>query len=57
VCSLSLLSLSLFFFFFVVLRFELRAYTLSQPAALYFFVKGFFEIGSCELFAWAVFEP
>jgi hypothetical protein len=57
VCVLFLLSLSLFFFFFVVLRFELRAYTLSQPAALYFFVKGFFEIGSCELFAWAVFEP
>jgi hypothetical protein len=39
--------------FFVVLGFELRAYTLSHSAAL--FCDGFFEIGSRELFAG--FEP
>jgi hypothetical protein len=38
------------FFFFGVLGLELRAYTLSQPPAL--FVLGIFEIGSQELFAW-----
>jgi hypothetical protein len=39
------------FFFFAVLGFELMAYTLSP-----FFVKGFFEIESCKLFAQAGFE-
>jgi hypothetical protein len=39
-----------FFFFFLVLGFELRAFTLS------YFVKGFFGIGSCKLFAQAGFE-
>jgi hypothetical protein len=41
-----------FFFFFAVLEFELRAYTLSHSTSP-FFVTGFFEIGSCELFALA----
>jgi hypothetical protein len=47
---------SLNLYFFLVLGLELRAYTLSQ---LYqsFFVKGFFKIGSCKLFAQAGFEP
>jgi hypothetical protein len=43
------------FFFFVVRGFELRAHTLSHSANP-FFVMGFFEIGSCELFAGAGFE-
>jgi hypothetical protein len=48
-----------FLFFFVILGFELRAYTLSHSPAL--FVKGFcfcfcFQIGSHELFAQAGFE-
>jgi hypothetical protein len=34
-----------FFFFFAVLRFELRAYTLSHSTSP-FLVKGVFEIGS-----------
>jgi hypothetical protein len=45
-----------FFFFFVVLRFELRAYILKplhQPSL----VKGFFEIESHKLFAHAGFKP
>jgi hypothetical protein len=42
--------------FSVVLGLELRAYTLSHSTNLYF-VKGFFEIGSRELFAQAGFEP
>jgi hypothetical protein len=42
-------------FFFPVLGFELRAYTLSHPPA--FFVIGFFEIGFHELFTQAGFEP
>jgi hypothetical protein len=37
------------FFFFVVLGFELRAYTLSHSTSPTF-VMGFFEIGSHELF-------
>jgi hypothetical protein len=37
-------------FFFVVLGFELRAYTWTNSTN-YFFVMGFFETGSCELFA------
>jgi hypothetical protein len=43
------------FFFFAVLGFELRAYTLSRSTAL--FVLGILEIGSYKLFAWAGFEP
>jgi hypothetical protein len=43
------------FFFFSVLGLELRAYTLSHSTSP-FFVRGFFEIGFCELFAWASFE-
>jgi hypothetical protein len=39
----------------MVLGFELRVYTLSHSTSL-FFVMGFFEIGSCELFALAGFE-
>jgi hypothetical protein len=45
-----------FFFFFAVLSLELRAYTLILSLSL-FFVVGFFEIGSRELFAWTDFEP
>jgi hypothetical protein len=43
------------FFFFAVLGLELRAYTLSNSTRLS--VLGIFEIGACELFAWAGFEP
>jgi hypothetical protein len=43
-------------FFFAVLGFKLRAYTLSHSTS-YFFVKDFFETGSLELFAQAGFEP
>jgi hypothetical protein len=35
-----------FFFFFEILGFELRAYTLSHPTSLFW--KGFFEIGARE---------
>jgi hypothetical protein len=45
-----------FFFFFAVLEFELRAYSLSHCTSP-FIVMGFFEIESLELFAWAGFEP
>jgi hypothetical protein len=41
--------------FFVVLDFELRAYTLSHSTSP-FFVMAFFEIGFHELFAWAGLE-
>jgi hypothetical protein len=41
--------------FFKVLGFELRAFTLSHSTSP-IFVKGFFEIGSLKLFAWAGFE-
>jgi hypothetical protein len=48
----------IYLFIFVVLGLELRTYTLSHststPAPLF---MGFFEIGSCKLFAWAGFEP
>jgi hypothetical protein len=40
---------------FVVLGFELRAYTLSHSTSL-LFVMGVFQIGSHELFAWVGFE-
>jgi hypothetical protein len=43
------------FFFFFVLEFELGAYTLSHSET--FFVMGFLETGSPELFAWAAFKP
>jgi hypothetical protein len=39
----------------MVLGLELRAYTLSHSTSS-FFVKGFFQIGLLELFAWAGFE-
>jgi hypothetical protein len=39
------------FFFFVVVGFELRAYTLSHSASP-FLMMTFFEIGFLELFAW-----
>jgi hypothetical protein len=42
--------------FFVVLGFELRAYTLNHSTTP-FFIMGFFEIGSHELFARTGFEP
>jgi hypothetical protein len=42
-------------FFFAVLRLELRAYTLSHSTSP-IFVKGFFEIGSHELFVQAGFK-
>jgi hypothetical protein len=45
------------FFFFVVPGLELRAYTLSHSTSLIFCEGFFLEIGSCELFAWAGFEP
>jgi hypothetical protein len=45
-----------FSLFFAVLGFELRASTLSHPTSPVF-MKGFFEIGSCELFPRAGFEP
>jgi hypothetical protein len=43
-------------FFFVVLGFELRAYTLSYPS-IPFFVMCFFQIGSREWFAQDGFKP
>jgi hypothetical protein len=42
-------------FFFAVLGLELRAYTLSHSTSP--FLWFFFDIGSCELFAQAGFEP
>jgi hypothetical protein len=44
------------FCFFAVLVFELRTYILSHSTSPVFFVLGFFEIGSYELFAWAGFK-
>jgi hypothetical protein len=48
-----------FFFFFAVLGFELKAYTLSHSTSPFFFflVMSFFEIGSHKLFFRAGFEP
>jgi hypothetical protein len=40
------------FFCFAVLGFELRTYTLGHSTSP-IFVMGFFEIGSCKLFAQA----
>jgi hypothetical protein len=48
-------SLSLALFFFLVLEFEIRVYTLSHSPSP-FFVMGILEIGSHELFAQASFE-
>jgi hypothetical protein len=45
----------MFFFFFSVLGFELRAYTLSHFTSP-IFVKGFFKIGSLELLTQAGFK-
>jgi hypothetical protein len=42
-------------FVFVVLGFELKAYTLSHSTSP-FFVMSFFQIGYCELFSQADFE-
>jgi hypothetical protein len=42
-------------FFFEVLGFELRAYTLSLSTSS-IFVMDIFKIGSCKLFAWVGFE-
>jgi hypothetical protein len=47
-----LVSFFLSFFFFEVLGFEHRAYTLSHSTSP-IFVTGIFVIGSRELFAWA----
>jgi hypothetical protein len=44
-----------FFFFFVVLGLELRAFTLRHSTSP-IFVKDFIEIESHELFAWAGIE-
>jgi hypothetical protein len=41
----------------VVLRLELRAYTLSHSTSPFFCVMDFLEIGSCELFADTNFDP
>jgi ABC-type uncharacterized transport system permease subunit len=54
-CVLVILS-PVYLFYFTVLGFELRAYTLSHSASP-IFVKGVLEIGSRELFTWAGFEP
>jgi hypothetical protein len=40
----------------VVLGLELKAYPLSHSTSPFYFVMGFFKIGSCELFARAGFE-
>jgi hypothetical protein len=47
----------IFFFFFVVLGFELKAYTLNHSTSPPFFLIDFLEIVSHKLFAQAVFEP
>jgi hypothetical protein len=44
------LALNFFFFFFMVLGLELRAYTLSHFTSPFFVIE-FFEIGSQKLFA------
>jgi hypothetical protein len=44
-------------FFFPVLGFELRVFTLSYTTIpLFFFVMGIFKIGPHDLVAWAGFE-
>jgi hypothetical protein len=45
-----------FVLLFVVLGLKLRAFTLSHSTSP-IFVKGFFEVRSCELFAHAGFDP
>jgi hypothetical protein len=45
-----------FSFFFSVLGFELRAYTLSHSTSP-FFVMGFFNRGAQKLFGWTDFKP
>jgi hypothetical protein len=52
----SIIIIIIFFFFGVVLGLELKTFTLSHAASP-FFVVGFFELGSHELFAWAGFKP
>jgi hypothetical protein len=46
----------IFFFFFAVLGFEFRAYTLIHSTSP-FFVIGISQIGSHKLFAWAGLKP
>jgi hypothetical protein len=50
------MGVKLSFFFFSVLGFELRAYTLRHSISP-FFVMNFFEIGSRKLFSLVGFEP
>jgi hypothetical protein len=45
-----------YIFLFVLAPYPHGAFTLSHSTSLIFFVIGFFEIGSGELFAWAGFE-
>jgi hypothetical protein len=45
-----------FLIFFLVLGFELKAYTLSHSTSP-FFVMVFFELGSHKLFVWVGFDP
>jgi hypothetical protein len=47
----------IYIYIFTVLEFELKAYTLSHSTSPHFLVMGFFEVGSCELFAQASFKP
>jgi hypothetical protein len=50
--------LNFVFSFFAVLEFELRTYTLTHSTSPFLCVcDGFFEIGSCKLFAQAGFKP
>jgi hypothetical protein len=44
-------------YFFAVLGLELKAFTLSHSTSPIFCDRGFFEIESHELFAWAGFNP
>jgi hypothetical protein len=53
--SIYFILLNNFFFFFAVLGLELRAYTLSHSTSP--FCAKYFRNRSCDLFAWAGFEP
>jgi hypothetical protein len=54
--NLFIIYLNYYYYYFVVLGFELRAFTLNHSTSP-IFVMGFFEIRSHEPFAWAGFEP
>jgi hypothetical protein len=56
VCVCMCFALVFFFLVVVVQGFEFRAFILNHSTSP-IFVKGFFEIGSCKLFARAGFEP